>query len=216
MEAITGTTEATEQEYQFSTVGGALPFDFVNTVGSYLTDNPEEHLNTYADLLRWALAAGALDKAQADKLTLEAENRPQDAERVLKKALKLRGALHAIFSAVATGQQTPPQSLELLNDALRQTHAHLRLKQSSHNFSWEWISGGERLDSMLWPVVRSAAEMLIEGDLTRVNVCAGDTCGWLFLDTSKNRSRRWCDMSDCGNRAKARRHYHRHQHSTTS
>jgi predicted RNA-binding Zn ribbon-like protein len=216
MEAITGTTEAVEQEYEFSTVGGALPFDFVNTVGSYLTDIPEEHLNAYDDLLRWALTAGALDKAQVDSLAREAESRPQDAERVLKKAIKLRGAIHAIFSAVATEQQAPPQSLEVLNDALRQTHEHLRLRQASPNFSWEWVRCEEKLDSVLWPVARSAAEMLIEGDLTRVNVCASDTCGWLFLDTSKNRSRRWCDMSDCGNRAKARRHYHRHQRATSS
>ena len=201
--------EQTTDVYQFSTVGGALPLDFVNTIGSYLSDSPEEHFNTYADLLRCALTAGVLDKAQVDSLAREAERRPQDAERSLKKAIKLRAAIHAIFSAVATGQQAPPRSMELFNDALRRTHAHLRLKQSTPHFSWEWISGEEELDSMLWPVVRSAAEMLIEGDLTRVNICASDSCGWLFLDTSKNRSRRWCDMSDCGNRAKARRHYHR-------
>jgi predicted RNA-binding Zn ribbon-like protein len=215
MEALTGTTEVIEQEYQFSTVGGALPFDFVNTVGSYLTDSPEEHLNSYGDLLRWALTVGALEKAQVERLAQEAKSRPRDAENVLKKAINLRSALHAVFSAVASGQSAPPQALELLNDMLHRTHAHLRLKQTSPNFSWEWISTDDHLDFMLWPVARAAAEMLLEGDLTRVNVCAGDTCGWIFLDTSKNRSRRWCDMSDCGNRAKARRHYHRHQHAAS-
>ena len=68
---------------------------------------------------------------------------------------------------------------------------------------------GYGFDRMLWPVTRSAAELLVSGELSRVRTCANDTCGWLFMDTSKNRSRRWCDMNDCGNRAKARRHYAR-------
>ena len=76
-------------------------------------------------------------------------------------------------------------------------------------YTWVWDEGGRALDSMLWPVARSAADLLTSGELQAVRQCAGRACGWLFLDTSRNRTRRWCDMSVCGNRAKARRHHER-------
>jgi predicted RNA-binding Zn ribbon-like protein len=62
---------------------------------------------------------------------------------------------------------------------------------------------------MLWPIVDAAADLLVRGEPERIKTCGSATCGWLFLDLSRNRSRRWCDMKDCGNRAKARRHYAR-------
>jgi predicted RNA-binding Zn ribbon-like protein len=72
-------------------------------------------------------------------------------------------------------------------------------------YAWTWVDDGAAPDCMLWPIVRSAAELLVTGDLSGVRVCGGARCGWLFVDTSKNRSRRWCDMQDCGNVAKVRR-----------
>ncbi|HYR09186.1 MAG TPA: CGNR zinc finger domain-containing protein, partial [Longimicrobium sp.] len=84
----------------------------------------------------------------------------------------------------------------------------LRVRAEGGEFAWGWEEGAE-LDRVLWPVVRDAAELLVSGDLRRVGKCCGDNCDWLYLDTSRNRSRRWCDMQSCGNRAKARRHYHR-------
>ena len=75
-------------------------------------------------------------------------------------------------------------------------------------FAWDWTPENA-LDRVLWPVVRDAAELLSGEDLDRVGRCADANCGWLFLDTSRNHSRRWCSMKDCGNRAKARRHYQR-------
>ncbi len=76
---------------------------------------------------------------------------------------------------------------------------------TSAGYAWTWADDPNALDRMLWPLVRSAAELLVTGDLSRVRVCGGERCGWLFVDTSKNRSRRWCDMQDCGNVAKVRR-----------
>ncbi|MCL6613391.1 MAG: CGNR zinc finger domain-containing protein [Firmicutes bacterium] len=76
-------------------------------------------------------------------------------------------------------------------------------------FAWKWGGEGKALDRMLWPVVRSAAELLISGDRERVRECAAEGCGWLFLDASRNTRRKWCAMTSCGNRAKARRYYER-------
>lgn len=80
---------------------------------------------------------------------------------------------------------------------------------SVSSFVWGWDDAAPALDRPLWPVARSLAELLTSDELPRVRECAADNCAWLFIDTSKNRSRRWCDMAVCGNRAKARRHYAR-------
>jgi predicted RNA-binding Zn ribbon-like protein len=88
--------------------------------------------------------------------------------------------------------------------------SHLRLVPGEDHFDWEWTGQEDRLDALLWPVGVSAAGLLASDDLNRVGECADDRgCGYLFFDTSRNRSRRWCEMRDCGNRAKARRHYRR-------
>jgi predicted RNA-binding Zn ribbon-like protein len=86
---------------------------------------------------------------------------------------------------------------------------HLRVTPAKTGFTWTWHNEPGALDVMLWPVVQSAGELLTSAQIVQVRECAGDTCSWLFLDTSKNHSRRWCDMKDCGNRAKAKRHYAR-------
>jgi predicted RNA-binding Zn ribbon-like protein len=72
-------------------------------------------------------------------------------------------------------------------------------------FEWKWAGDEDALDRMVWPVARSAADVLVSDEGSRVRRCAGESCHWFFLDSGRNRSRRWCDMRDCGNRAKARR-----------
>lgn len=86
--------------------------------------------------------------------------------------------------------------------------AHLRLIATDSSFAWEWTET-DQLEFILWQVVRSTADLLTSPERDRIRECAGEDCGWVFLDLSRNRSRRWCDMEDCGNRAKAHRHYDR-------
>jgi len=95
--------------------------------------------------------------------------------------------------------------VELLNRELALARAHEHLAFSAGRFQLAWPANPDALDQVLWPVVRSAAELLTGDELPRVAQCAGELCGWLFLDTTRNRSRRWCDMADCGNLAKVRR-----------
>jgi predicted RNA-binding Zn ribbon-like protein len=121
----------------------------------------------------------------------------------------VREAIYHLLSAMAHGHPRDPVDVATLNDALGDALAHARLSPLPDGFAWDW--GGadpSALDQMLWPVVQSAVDLLTSPELERVGECADDRgCGWLFLDMTKNRSRRWCDMRDCGNRAKARRHY---------
>ncbi len=190
-------------------LGGRLCLDFVNTIdGGY--DQPQrDWLASYADLVAWSRHAGALDAPAAATLHKAGAQRPDAAAKALAAAVALRAALYRIFRAVSDAQPPPAAALATLNLALADAGSYACLVPVAGGFAWGWTPATDRLDRVLWPVVRSAAELLPAPDLARVRECAGDSCAWLFVDTSRNGSRRWCDMQDCGNKAKARRHYQR-------
>ena len=137
--------------------------------------------------------------------------RPIDAAGVLQQAIELREAIYRIFVAVAHQVEVSIDSADLdrFNRALSRVLTQARIVPAANGFIWTWNGSEEALDQVLWPVARSAMDLLTSADLGRVRECACESCGWLFLDTSKNRSRRWCSMEACGNRTKARRHYAR-------
>ena len=177
---------------------GSLCLDFVNTVDPRHATPREEHLPDYAALLEWALQAGIATAAATTRLTAAV------ASRAHAEAIALRETMYAIFAAVARGEAPPAEALRHLNDEIARRPR--LIADEGRGFAW----GPASRDDVLAPVVWSAAELLTSGPLERVRECPGDeTCGWLFLDTSRNGSRRWCDMRTCGNRAKARRHYRR-------
>jgi predicted RNA-binding Zn ribbon-like protein len=182
---------------------------FANTVGGSRQTVEREYLNDYADLLAWSRHAGLITASEAQRLLAEAARRPLEAAQVFERAIFLRETIYRIFSAVAAGGAPEMADLEILNEALAEVLVNLQVTPTETGFTWSWRSEPAALDSMLWPVVRSAGELLTSAQLHRVRECAGDTCSWLFIDTSRNHSRRWCDMNDCGNRAKAKRHYAR-------
>jgi predicted RNA-binding Zn ribbon-like protein len=198
-------------------LGGRLSLDFTNTADWHASDHPVEFLTSYSDLVAWSQHVGILTDHQVRCLLKEAVRRPMDATAVLERAIALREAIYRIFSTTSHGR--PPQAADLatfnaeLAGALAQSRIVLTLRQAqdtaAEGFTWDWTGTEETLDGMLWPVVHDAAGLLTSEELDRVGQCADDRCGWLFLDTSRNRSRRWCSMEDCGNRAKARRHYER-------
>lgn len=187
-------------------LGGRLCLDFANTVDWHSSDHPKEWLTSYSDLVAWSRHAGILTEEQAQNLDRMAEREPEEASRVLKAATTLREALYRIFSAVASQRQINKPDLAILNITLSKALSHFQIVPSGDGFTVKWNGEGE-LDWMLWPIVWSAAELLRSEDLRKVRECAGEGCGWLFLDTSKNQTRRWCSMKSCGNRAKAKRHY---------
>lgn len=197
-------------------LGGRLCLDFANTVDLRHGEHPREYLGQYPDLVAWARYAGVLTVDEALDLLGAAARDPDSALRTYRRAIALREATYRIFSAIADVRQPPESVLGVLNMELTRAMARARLVVRGESLTWAWTRDDEALDRMLWPVVWSAAELLTSDELDRVKECPGaDGCGWLFLDTSKNRSRQWCAMDGCGNRAKARRHYARTRAAST-
>lgn len=197
------------QAVTFDLSAGQLSLDFANTLDDRLSALPQESLNSYQDLVAWSQQAQTVTDHEARLLREEAEKHPAKASRVLQEAIVLREALFRIFSAVAGGELPEDEDLNMLNSALSEAMCHVRIVPQTDGFQWDWTAGPENLDRVLWPVVRAAADLLTSDELSETRVCASEECDWLFLDTSKNHSRRWCNMKTCGNRAKARRHYER-------
>ncbi len=189
-----------------------LCLDFCNTVSNHASADPGEYLQAYADLLAWAERVALLPTPAAARLRALAEQQPAAADAVLRQAVELREAVYRLLLAHAHEGTPPPADLAALNLALTQALARARLipVEAGYALSWD-LGASEALDGLLWPVAYSAADLLATPDqLARVGECQDDRgCGWLFLDLTKNHSRRWCAMDDCGNRAKAKRHYER-------
>ncbi len=198
-----------EWEHRWDFDADLLPLDYANTVEWHASEEPEEKLTSYRDLVGWSWAAGVLEQGVTEILLEQAAKQPEEGERTLARAIEVREAIYEIFSALAAGQDPPEEAIETFNRAFAKAMAHARVEPQGDGYGWGW-SGEGQLDQMLWPVLLGAAELLTSGDLDRVGECADDRgCGYLFFDSSRNRSRRWCNMESCGNRAKAQRHYSR-------
>lgn len=198
----------------FKLLGGRLCLDFANTADWHASDQPEERLTSYSGFVLWSQQVGILTQKQAKRLLRQAADRPDEATAVLNRAIALREAIYEVFAAVAHGQSPQAIDLSALNAALSEALARSQIAPVETGFGWQWAGDEDALDRLLWPIARSAADLLTSDDLQRVGQCADDRgCGWLFLDTSRNHTRRWCDIKDCGNRAKAHRHYERKRSS---
>lgn len=198
-------------------IGGRLCLDFVNTVDGRQCDSAQrksQPLNTrvlgdkledYSDLVAWSRHSQIITAAEAGRLIKVSKQKPAAATAVFQRAISLREALHRILKA--TIMENVPQSIDLetMNAELLKARKNERLISTNEGFTWEWIDGETALDRMLWSIAQSAAEFLMTGDLSRLRECGGEECGWLFEDTSRNRSRQWCHMQDCGNLEKVRR-----------
>jgi predicted RNA-binding Zn ribbon-like protein len=174
-----------------------------------------ERFETYLDFVRFGRHFELLTEDEAQQLQEEAAHRPGEARVMFETGLALRDMLHRIFTAVATGQALPQADLAALNSFLSRVLPHLQLIPREGGFIWGWTRAERELEQVFWPVVYSAAELLTSEKLGRVGLCADEDCGWLFLDVSRNHSRRWCEMQHCGNRDKARRHYRRSREAKT-
>jgi predicted RNA-binding Zn ribbon-like protein len=198
-------------------IGGRLCLDFVNTVDGRKDDSAQkksrsinslvlgDKLGDYSDLVAWSRHSGIVTATEAGRLIQESKRQTAGAGAVFNRAIALREALHRIFKATVTGRMPQSTDLETVNDELLKARNHERLIKTETGFTWEWIGREAALDRMLWSIAHSAAEFLSTGDLSRLRECGGEECGWLFEDTSRNRSRQWCRMQDCGNVAKVRR-----------
>jgi predicted RNA-binding Zn ribbon-like protein len=191
---------------QFEFVAGDLCLDFTNTVGGKRGVVAREYLNSYADLVSWCAQAGIVEESEARALLRWAARRPDGSVAALRQAIALRETIYRIFAALATREPARTSDLDDLNAALGSHLGRLRVVAGKKGFAWKWAEADEALDQPLGPIARSAAGLLTSPQLLeRVHQCESDTCGWLFVDSTKNHSRRWCVMKDCGNAAKVRR-----------
>ena len=197
-----------QKEWDFD--AGNLALDFANTAEFHASDQPDEMLESYADLVSWATAAGLLSQSDAKKLLAKAKKDPQAASNAFGDAIELRELIYRMFSAIA-GDENPNQTDFLeFNRTLAESLINSQISPSGEGYAWSWQNMGDSLDSMIWPIARETADLLTSKEVGRLGECADDRgCGFLFIDTSRNHSRRWCSMEVCGNRAKAQRHYQR-------
>jgi predicted RNA-binding Zn ribbon-like protein len=196
---------------QLDLIGGHACLDFVNTAGDHLSDQPGEWLLTYRDLLTWAQHAGLLTQAKALRLERKAGDQPEAADQALARAVAMREAIYHLLLNAIRGQAPGPSDLAIFNQALAGAPPRVGVLYQVDSYRWRLSAASDDLDGVLCRILWEAADLLTSDRLAQVKLCAGDECGWLFLDASRNQSRRWCSMSDCGNRAKARRYYQRHK-----
>jgi predicted RNA-binding Zn ribbon-like protein len=202
---------APDHEIEYS--GGALALDFTNTLGGSMDRPTHEHLRGYDDLLAFQRGAGAITTAQARELQGAAEAHPREAARILAQSVALRAAVWRVFAALAAGKSPPAADLARLRKLAAEAYAHSELADGGHGFAWRPDATDVR--SALWPIALSAVDLLRDpATLAQVRQCASATCSWLFVDRSRNHSRLWCDMSDCGNRDKVRRFRERAKRAT--
>jgi predicted RNA-binding Zn ribbon-like protein len=199
---------------KFQFVGGDLALDFCNTVGGKRGGIAREKLHCLNDFIAWAERGKLLKPDQAESLKRYMARHPSDAAELLGRATELREAIFRIFLS-ASDEKTPAQEdMARLNAELAASLGRLRIgpAKEGDGFDWQWADEQLKPEHLLGPVARSAAELLVRPELVaKIHQCEGDNCGWLFVDCSKNHSRKWCDMRDCGNRAKVRRHRKRHE-----
>lgn len=196
----------------FDFLGGALCLDFANTVDWRASDHPQDQLADLADVIDWGTAAGILDAAAARRARELAAKQPAAATAAFAHAVALRDAVYRVFVAAAEAQPVDPADLTLLNASLREALPYRQIIAFEDGFGWDWREKPADLDQVRRAVAHSAGGLLTGPKLDRVRQCADDRgCGYLFVDSSRNRSRRWCSMETCGNRAKVLRHYRRQQ-----
>ena len=191
--------------------GGRLCLDFVNTVD--WRDDPvnSDYLNSVQDLIAWGRHAGLLTAVHAQELQHNTAGKADRNAGVFAQAIALREVLYRIF--YASIQQIDPLAKDLawFNARLATAMASSYLTKTAGGFGWDLGGAKTELTWILKSLVRSAADLLVSADLPRLKQCVNPKCDWFFLDNSRNRSRNWCNMKACGNRAKARRFYQRRQ-----
>ena len=194
--------------FQFELTGGALCFDFANTVDSRSAPKQRvDNLTGYAAFASWARQSGVVSAREAGELARAATKQSDAAGRVFREAVELRETIYHVFSAIAGGSIPSEQDLLLLGSYAQEAFSHMHLIAAGSRFEWGLDQRSrDSLMTLLWPIAKSAVDLLASEDLAKVRECAADNCGWLLMDRSRNQSRRWCDMKICGNREKVRRH----------
>jgi len=192
---------------EISLDGGALCLDFINTVHNRKDDPLPDFLHHSMDLTAWAYKVGLIDSKREKLLDSVAQNNLKKAEVTFKSALLLRELLYRIFYAITHNKKVGTDDLNSFNDHLRLCLSRVQLTEEKKSFNASLNLSENEFEQVTAPVVRDAYTLLLSDKLSRVKECP--SCGWLFLDTTKNGKRRWCSMKSCGSNVKALEWYYR-------
>jgi predicted RNA-binding Zn ribbon-like protein len=194
-----------ESSKEFQLLAGNMALDLVNTLDNRFRESgPDELLLSYDDLLHFVQQSGLLTAAQVRRLR-RAQGAEAERRRVLDQVKELREALADVAYALLAEEDLPKHRVESLQEYFHRANAARRLGDNGKRLVWSWPER-EELSVPLWLLAKEGEKLLLSEQAERLRCCASDTCRWLFLDTSKNHTRRWCDMKICGNRMKARRY----------
>lgn len=181
----------------------SLCLDFVNTVAWRKSEASEERLASPQAMIDWSRRAGLVGARDAAQLRQRWITRVDEAHDAYSQAVQLREAIYQTFT-----QGAPSDALRVVNQVIAAAPPRARLALSDGMIGWKVKSSRPVGVDLLAPIAWSAADLLAGPRAQRVRQCEDERgCGWLFLDQSRGGTRRWCSMGDCGNRAKAHRHY---------
>ena len=185
-------------------LGERLCLDFANSVEAPL-EEPEEFLTDFAAVARWGRHVGLLNDGQVAAAERLGGARPVLAAELYTRSLNLRASVQNAFLAIAESQEVDEEDLAGIQDAYLRGLSQCQLALEADQARWHWAGKDDAsaVEFLLWQVAQSAINLLTDGDLARVKTCG---CGWMFYDTSRNGSRRWCSMEGCGTQAKMRRY----------
>jgi predicted RNA-binding Zn ribbon-like protein len=193
----------------FDLTGGSLCLNFANTLDKRLSSQPEDKLGGYEAFVAFGQQTGALPPSEARKLRQEGSRDKSEAARIFVRAVGLRELIFRIMSAVAAGRKVSEADTAALNAEVQKLNARSRISPVHGQSAWKWAEKEDGAGRLVGRILRSAVEILTSDDIERVKKCASEKCCWLFLDHSRSRNRRWCEMRTCGSQQKARAYYQR-------
>ena len=183
--------------------------DFCNSGQNARGPSGTEWIAGFPELIDWLEAAEAITRGQAARLRRAAAASPRAAAQVWGRAIKFREALFRVLNARAEGGAIAREDLSIIEAEHARAVSFARLAWTGDGYSWSLDPSAESLDAALQPLVESAVSLLTSAKMERLRRCGNSTCYWLFIDETRNHSRRWCEMASCGNVLKVRRHRER-------
>jgi predicted RNA-binding Zn ribbon-like protein len=197
-------------------VGGELAWDFTNTSSGRGSAAHQEHLRDFETLMRWVEHARVMPPTDCAHASAELTGHPRRSRRIFERAIQMRELIWTIGTALAEQRPVSGKLLASLSATHAENLGHAEMKMRLGSYIWVWDPRRDIQAAILGPITLSALTLVMEKDLLRTRRCAGQDCGWLFFDTTKNNRRRWCDMRVCGNRAKVRAVRNRQRQARTS